>query len=51
MIDSEILDNDEGIQTGRISNNPFPTMIFCNPNGGYSEFFQYQSEWLDYYVN
>lgn len=28
----------------------FPTMIFCNPNAGFAEFFQYQSDWLDYYV-
>jgi alpha-beta hydrolase superfamily lysophospholipase len=26
-------------------------MIFCNPNAGYAEFFQYQSDWLDYYYN
>jgi len=26
-------------------------MIFCNPNAGFAEFFQYQSDWLDYYFN
>jgi alpha-beta hydrolase superfamily lysophospholipase len=26
-------------------------MIFCNPNAGFAEYFQYQSDWLDYYVN
>ena len=26
-------------------------MIFCNPNAGSAEYFQYQSDWLDYYVN
>ena len=33
-----------------IKRNDFPTMIFCNPNAGFAEFFQYQSDWLDYYV-
>jgi alpha-beta hydrolase superfamily lysophospholipase len=27
----------------------YPSMIFCNPNAGFAEFFQYQSDWLDYY--
>jgi hypothetical protein len=30
--------------------NIYPTMIFCNPNAGYAEIFQYQSDWLEYYV-
>lgn len=28
-----------------------PTMIFCNPNAGFAEYFQYQSDWLDYYIH
>jgi len=27
-----------------------PTMLFCNPNGGFYEFANYQSEWLDFYT-
>lgn len=26
-------------------------MIFCNPNAGFAEYFQYQSDWLDYYIH
>ena len=26
-------------------------MIFCSPNAGFAEFFQYQSDWLDYYLS
>lgn len=26
-------------------------MLFCNPNACYYEYLQYQTEWLDYYVN
>ena len=25
-------------------------MIFCNPNAGYAEYIQYQSDWLEYYL-
>mmetsp|Transcript_30098 Transcript_30098/g.29351 ORF Transcript_30098/g.29351 Transcript_30098/m.29351 type:complete len:111 (-) Transcript_30098:819-1151(-) len=25
-------------------------MICCNGNGGFAEYFQYQSDWLDYYI-
>lgn len=31
--------------------NKWPTMIFCNPNAGFIEYFQFQSDWLEYYVN
>ena len=31
--------------------NNYPTMIFCNPNAGFAEYFQYQSDWLDYYIH
>lgn len=27
-----------------------PTMLFCNPNGGFYEFSNYQSEWLEFYT-
>jgi len=28
-----------------------PTMLFCNPNACYYEYLNFQTEWLDYYVN
>ena len=28
-----------------------PTVLFCNPNGGFYEFASYQSEWLDFYTH
>ena len=30
--------------------NNYPVMICCNGNGGFAEYFQYQSDWLDYYI-
>ncbi len=44
-------DDDEGSKIRQKSKQNHPTMIFCNPNAGFAEFFQYQSDWLDYYVN
>ena len=41
----------EGSPEKDITKSAFPTMIFCNPNAGFAEIFQYQSDWLDFYVN
>lgn len=43
-------DNDGSPREEAGQRNNYPTMIFCNPNAGFAEFFQYQSDWLDYYV-
>jgi hypothetical protein len=43
--------SEEDEDDGGVRDNERPTMIFCNPNAGFIEYFQYQSDWLEYYIN